>query len=538
MSTEHVDKGFTPWRIYLSLYVRNISANLLGFAIILVLNFFTPLTYFRIRKVEFLTEGGWLFLVVIFPFILIIVGLLQYVFQCPVCACLSALKQQVECTRYGMEQIRKRVLNLPLILALANLLVYILAPLVLIGSFFLFDLFPNLNVRIASLLFFRAVMIGLITSSLSFFIVESYARRVLIPRVFPEGGLTEVPGVVRVNVGRRIKLLNLAGTLTPMIILVVTLGFVVADVLRIPSLPNQPVLDIFWFTLVLCLIFVLIGFRLNNLVGRSVVTPIKAMLQVVDKVKQGDFGQRIEVVSNDEVGVLAEAGNEMIQGLHERERVRDSFGRYLNPEIRDKILSGEIPLDGERKEASILFSDLRNFTSYVESSPPEEVIFSMREYFTAMEEAIRGHYGLILQYVGDELEAVFGVPLEVDDHADKALQAALNMRQGLAELNRKRRDEGKSPFSHGIGICSGQVLAGNTGSRDHPAYALIGDTVNKASRIQELTKDFGVDILIAEETRRMLSLEIPLRKHEAPSVKGHASVVVVHDTRNLTPASL
>ncbi|MFW6054416.1 MAG: adenylate/guanylate cyclase domain-containing protein [Thermodesulfobacteriota bacterium] len=529
MSSDAVHEDFTPWKIYLNLYVRNISANLLGFAIILVLNFFTPLTYFRIRKVEFLTEGGWLFLMFIFPFILIIVGLLQYAFQCPVCSCLSALKQRVECTRYGLEQIRKRVLNLPLILALANLLVYILAPLVLIGSFYIFDLFPTMNLRIAALLFFRAVMIGLITSSLSFFIVESYSRRVLIPRVFPEGGLTEVPGVVRVNVGRRIRLLNLAGTLTPMIILVVTLGFVVVDVLRTPGLPDQLVLDIFWFTLVVCLIFILIGFRLNNLVGRSVVKPIQAILQVVDKVKQGDFRQRIQVVSDDEVGVLAEAGNEMIQGLAERERVRDSFGRYLNPEIRDKILSGRIPLDGERREASILFSDLRDFTSYVESSPPEEVILSMREYFTVMEEAVREHEGLILQYVGDELEAVFGVPLEVESHADKALRAALKMRHGLKGLNRKRQAESKPPFRHGIGICSGPVLAGNTGSRDHPAYALIGDTVNKASRIQELTKDFGVDILIAEETRRMLGSAIPLRRHEAQSVKGHASVLVVHE---------
>ena len=177
----------------------------------------------------------------------------------------------------------------------------------------------------------------------------------------------------------------------------------------------------------------------------------------------------------------------------------------------------------------MLFADLRGFTQYVETNPPEEVILSMREYFTVMEQAIRAHEGIILQYVGDELEAVFGGPIAVEDHPDKALQAALEMRQGLTALNAKRKQEGKQLFRHGVGICSGTVLAGNTGSTDHPAYALIGDTVNKASRIQELTKDLGCDILIARETRDRLRSSFPLRKREEQSLKGHTSPVEVYE---------
>ena len=235
------------------------------------------------------------------------------------------------------------------------------------------------------------------------------------------------------------------------------------------------------------------------------------------------------MVSNDEIGVLGEAGNEMIQGLAERERLRESFGRYLNPEIRDKILSGQIPLDGEKKEATMLFSDLRGFTAYVENNSPEEVILSMREYFTVMEQAIRAHDGIIIQYVGDELEAVFGGPIEVADHPDHAVRAALEMRQGLKALNAKRRQQGKPLFRHGVGICSGMVLAGNTGSTDHPAYALIGDTVNKASRIQELTKDLGCDILIARDTRDRLRFPFSLRSQDKQSIKGHTSPVEVFE---------
>lgn len=521
-------EAFTPWKIYLNLYARNISANLLGFGIILLLIVLTPPAFVRIQELSRFSEGGWQFLLLVFPFIVGIVAFFQYYFQCPVCSFLRAKKEGTVCERYSARKIRQRVLNLPLLLAGANLGIYFAVPLIIIlAAWSLEWLVPDL--RSAGLFFFRTVMIGLITSCLSFFIVEEYCRRVLIPMVFPEGRLTEVPGAIRISVGRRIKLFYLAGTLTPMIILVATIGFVVRDVIENPKISNHPALDIFLFVLVLCTIFVIIGFRLNILVSRSIVKPLESMLNVVEKVEKGDFTQQITNLSNDETGVLAEAGNRMIRGLAERERLRESFGRYVTPEIRDKILSGEIPLDGEKKVATVLFSDLRDFSGYVEENPPEEVIAGMREYFTAMEEAIRGKGGLILQYVGDEIEAAFGVPIEAEDHADKAIGAAREMRRRLARLNRKRREAGKPAFKHGIGICSGPVLAGNSGSKNQPAYALIGETVNKASRIQELTKKHDSEILVCGETAGMLLRSHNLREKGSCSIKGHVNPVTVYE---------
>ena len=522
---QSIEKGeFPRWRIFFNLYLRNIVANLLGFAIILLLNFFTPMTSNWLHRVLFVSGDGVQYLLGLFPLILVIIAIFQYQFQCPVCNFLTMRTRGEATAAYDEEAIRRRLLNLPMILALTNLMVYILVPGALILSSWLLDLFP-MDFRMAALFFFRALMIGLITACLSFFIVENYTRHISIPMVFPEGGLTQVRGAVRINVMRRIRLLNLAGTLTPMLILVATLGLVLLDVLKTPGFSNQLAVDIFIFSLILCSVFIYLGFRLNRLVGRSVVEPLKEMLQVIQRVEQGDFSHRIQVVSNDELGELAEAGNKMIQGLAEREQVRESFGRYVTPEIRDKILSGEIPLDGEQKIATMLFAYLRDFTSYVESNPPEEVILSMREYFTYMEDAIRAEGGLVLQFVGDELEAVFGVPLEVGWHADRALHAALQMRRRLEELNEKRENAGKPAFQHGVGICSGPVLAGNTGSRDHPSYALIGDTVNKAARVQELTKEFGCDILIARETRDMLSMRFSVEPREARTFKGHSSAI-------------
>jgi class 3 adenylate cyclase len=252
------------------------------------------------------------------------------------------------------------------------------------------------------------------------------------------------------------------------------------------------------------------------------------MLRVVEKVKNGDFTQRVKVLSNDEIGTLGDAGNNMIAGLAEREQIRDTFGKYVTPQIRDEILSGRIPLHGERQIATLLFSDLRDFTSYVEASDPEEVIKSMREYFTAMQAAIRNYDGLVLQYVGDEIEAVFGVPLRIGDHADRAVHAALEMRENLEALNKKRALLGKPPFRHGIGIHTGPVLAGNTGSEDRLSYALIGDTVNLASRIGDLTKPMQWDILISHETNRHLTSPFEMRKENPQNVKGFSKPITVY----------
>ena len=233
------------------------------------------------------------------------------------------------------------------------------------------------------------------------------------------------------------------------------------------------------------------------------------------------------MLSNDEMGILSDAGNDMIAGLFERERIRDTFGKYVTPEIRDQILAGSIPLNGERTQATLLFSDLRDFTAYVEKNDPEEVIRSMRAYFTAMQKSIRKHQGLVLQYVGDEVEAVFGVPVPYEGHVDKAMLAALEMRKSLEELNRLRAEEGKEPFRHGIGIHTGEVLAGNTGSEDRLSYTLIGDTVNLASRIQGLTKEFQCDILVSEDAVKGLENGFDMKKESPIMVKGYSTPVTV-----------
>ncbi len=506
------------------LYLRNLSANLFGVATVGLLNLFTPLDTFKTVKTFFFSEGGWVLLAAFYPSAIALIILLQALIQRPLLESLSQGSQAA-----GEEALlvraRRRVLNLPFFIAFLDLVIWVVIP-VAIMSYFLF--FRKVPVSTALFVYFRTVVIGAIAASISFFLVEEYSRKNLIPKFFPEGRLTSETGTLRIPVRRRIRVLYTAGTLVPMMILVGTISFTLWDVNWAAVSALEFGRDMLVFSSILCALFVLVAFRLNSLVARSIADPLDEMVRAVREAGKGDFIHRMEVVSNDEIGILAEAGNEMLKGLAERERIRDLFGRYMTPEIRDQILDGRIPLHGQRVMATVMFADLRGFTSYVEDNPPEEVISSMRTYFTAMHRVIRHHQGTVLQFVGDEIEAAFGMPVRDPRHAEKAVEAALDMRRALAELNADRIKKGRIAFSHGIGIHTGEVLAGNTGSEEQPSYALIGDTVNLAKRIQELTKDFRCDILVSEQTFNALRRPFQVEKNPEVIVRGFSKRLTLY----------
>ncbi len=507
------------------LYVRNLGANLLGFVIIVVLNLFTPLAFFRTFRAFLFLEGYWKVFFLFFPFLFCLLMLLQHCIQSPIEKARVLMGAGEGVPDNLAKKAKQRLLNLPFLIVGMNLAAWIILPALVASSFYLF---MEASLKTCLFLYFRTFMIGLIASGLSFFLVEGLSRKTLIPLFFPKGRLAAVPRTIKIPILRRIRVLYGAGTLNPMIILVGTLLFATWEARGAQISIENFLGEILLFTLILCTIFVIIALRLNFLVQASIQKPIEEMLGIIESVKGGDFSQRMRVLSNDEIGVLGDAGNAMIAGLAERERIRDTFGKYVTPEIRDEILAGRIPLNGERRVATLLFSDLRGFTNYVEGNDPEEVIKSMRDYFTAMQRAIRMHRGLVLQYVGDEIEAVFGVPLGYEDHADKAVLAALEMRRSLEELNTTRTKQGKTPFSHGIGIHTGLVLAGNTGSENHLSYALIGDTVNLASRIEQLTKALRCDILVSKETAKRLENSFQMKAENPQKVKGYSRPVTVY----------
>jgi class 3 adenylate cyclase len=244
--------------------------------------------------------------------------------------------------------------------------------------------------------------------------------------------------------------------------------------------------------------------------------------------EKGNLDVRVEIVSNDEIGSVTEGFNLMAKGLKESELIKESFGKYVSQEIRDEILAGKVSLDGEMKRVTLLFSDLRDFTPFVESTHPKQVVTIMNQYFTQMTEAIKENRGLVLQYVGDEIEAVFGAPVSYDDHTDMAVKAALEMRRRLIELNKDFEKQGIDPLQHGIGIHTGAVLAGNIGSKDRISYALVGDTVNLASRIQGLTKELSCDIILSQTTNSLLTGNFITEQLSAVNIKGKKEKVLIY----------
>jgi adenylate cyclase len=507
-------------------YHLNILANLLGIFAMAALNFFTPLDFIRAQKVYILQEGGWRVLGTLWPLVLLLSTLFLYRLLKPLRRSMIAVTAKQKGPPHQVsEKTLRRILNLPIAASLINLAVW---GLVAAGVVLYFRLSRDISFFHSLFLFFRSFMVGMVAAGLSFFLLENHLRTQWIPFCFPAGRLAAVSGAVKIPIMRRIRVLWNAGTLNPMIILAGTLFFTWFEVRDNPVSTEELSSGILQFTVVLCALFVAIALILNFLVEKSIRWPVQEMLRAVKKVGAGDFSHPIQVVSNDEIGTLGDAGNQMIAGLAERERIRESFGRYVTPEIRDRILAGLIPVDGERTTATVLFSDLRDFTPYVEQNPPEEVVKSMRTYFTAMQQAICSRQGLVLQYVGDGIEAAFGAPVPCEGHADEAVLAALEMRKELQELNRLRMERGQVVFRHGVGVHTGPVLAGNTGSQDHLSYALIGETVNVAARIQDLTKRFGWDILISEETAVLLKGTFQLQREPPVMVKGYSRPVTVY----------
>jgi len=256
---------------------------------------------------------------------------------------------------------------------------------------------------------------------------------------------------------------------------------------------------LFAFSILLVLSFVILARYSRNL--KRI---LEIQVNVMKDVSGGEYYTQVPVVSNDEFGLIASKTNDMIGGLRERDLCRLSFGKYVTPEVSEKILNGEISPEGESSEVTVLFCDLRGYTPFVERKDPKDVVKFLNLYFTRMEETIRKHNGIVLQYIGDEIEAVFGAPIHEPNHPRKAVMAALEMRKRLDGLNRERKKMGEASIQHGIGIHTGMVLAGSVGSPERLVYAMVGDTVNVASRIQGLNKQFQTDILVSRKTMALL----------------------------------
>ncbi|MDP1828908.1 MAG: adenylate/guanylate cyclase domain-containing protein [Archangium sp.] len=228
------------------------------------------------------------------------------------------------------------------------------------------------------------------------------------------------------------------------------------------------------------------------------------------------------------LGLLIGFTNLRVRAMFVDIRRRENLSRFLPRQVVERVLaSGGAALEPVQREVTILFSDIRSFTSMSETMAPREVLEFLDEYFGHMGQIVRGHEGMLNKFLGDGMLAVWGVPDQQEDHAVRAVRAALDMRKKLVELNGYRVREGRAEIRIGIGIHTGVVAAGMLGGADQREYTVIGDAVNLASRIETLTKALGTDLLVSESTFAKCGGKFEGTRVGEEKVKGRDAGVVV-----------
>ncbi|MBM3219154.1 MAG: adenylate/guanylate cyclase domain-containing protein [Candidatus Rokubacteria bacterium] len=218
----------------------------------------------------------------------------------------------------------------------------------------------------------------------------------------------------------------------------------------------------------------------------------------------------------------------------ERHRIDKAFGRYVSKEVATEVMADAPSLAGENREVSILFSDIRGFTTISEKRPPAELAAQLNEYFEAMTAAIFRHRGMVNDFIGDAVFGIFGAPVRDPDHAWHAVAAADAMERALQELNVKWEKEGQPLLHMGVGVHTGIVFAGNVGGRTRFKYTLIGDAVNLASRVEGVNKELGTTILLTEATHARVAARVRARDCGPVPVKGRNEPVRVFELLGLT----
>lgn len=273
--------------------------------------------------------------------------------------------------------------------------------------------------------------------------------------------------------------------------------------------------------LVALLVATTISLELTVMLSKSILRPLRDLELAVDRLRQGDYDVAIPVTTGDELGELAASFNQMVEGLAERERLREAFGTYLDREVAEYILSEGFSEEGVEVEVTVLFCDVRGYTEFASESTPQEVVAALNELFETVVPIIADHGGHIDKFEGDGLLAVFGAPEPFPDHADRAVR-------GACEIARTVNHEGGGgALRVGIGVNSGRVIAGSIGGGGRLNFSVIGGVVNVASRVQEHTRETGDDLLITEETWKAVSHHFEVESRGKVDLRGVAGPVTL-----------
>jgi len=254
---------------------------------------------------------------------------------------------------------------------------------------------------------------------------------------------------------------------------------------------------------------------------------------VLDNVTQGKLDRYVPVSTDDEFGIIATHTNLMIDGLRERNRIKNMFGKFLNPRIAESLIAqgeDELKFGGSQRDLVILVSDVRGFTFASETLTPEQIVTNLNIYFSRMVEIVHQNNGIVDKFIGDGMLAYFGLE-DTEQAAARALRSAVQMQQAMEDVNKKL----SSPFKIGIGLHSGEVIAGKIGSDEKLEFTVIGDVVNTASRLESLNEALDTAILISDVIHNRLTLSelmLPWIDMGEQVLKGKRRAVKVYGVRH------
>ena len=292
----------------------------------------------------------------------------------------------------------------------------------------------------------------------------------------------------------------------------------------------------FLYNLILFIVAGVLGLSVSTVISSRVVSRLRQLIAGTKALEDGQTVQQVSVTTHDEIGQLASAFNRMLEELHERERVKDTFGKFIDPRIVPWLVSPEASGDqAERRIVTIFFSDIKGFSSISERLTAGAMVHLLNGYFSAVANAIRAHGGIIDKYIGDGVMAFWAPPFTPgDEHAMAACRSALAqqaaivaLRPELPNITGLRRDTPDLVVR--MGLATGEVVIGTLGAPTAKSYTVIGDTVNLASRLEGVNKLYGTGVILSEDTHRLAGAQIEVRELDVVTVVGKIEPVRIYE---------
>ena len=367
-----------------------------------------------------------------------------------------------------------------------------------------------------------ALFSGMTAWTLSYLAIEILNRTILLPKVFPEGHISRNGFSFRPSFKHLMLFCFIVSSVFPVVILLSSYI----------SVQVNNGLELHSGVIIVSVMLLIIAFVITMSLSRLILNPLKNLTEASKRIQKGDYKSRVGIVTSDELGELADSFNDMADSLAEKEFMRDTFGKVVDPEVRDYLMSGAgraslgEALGGETREVTVLFCDIRSFTAMSEKMAAAEVVSLLNRYFTALGQCITAHHGIINKYIGDAIMAIFGAPVASQNSAEDAFSAAMDMRKALVQVNKEFIEDGLPELKFGIGIHTGPVFAGTIGAENRMEYTVIGDTVNTASRLESLCKTYTTDLLVSEAAAS--KLKTPLEFVTEAQIRGKTEPMKVY----------